>query len=123
MHNQIKAIISKIIQASKKKKNTVQINQSGKVVDLTLKALWDQGYIYGYKKKNQTSLVYLKVPSTKRGLFGNIFFTNQIASKQTINNLVLLERNKVCFVWTTKGLVSASFCKSKGMGGSILVRF
>lgn len=45
--NQVKALLSKLVIASKKRKNIVRLNRT-KQTELVLKLLQKKGFIYGY---------------------------------------------------------------------------
>ena len=116
-------VFSQIILLSKKKKKVLVFkNLSLKYLSL-LKCIWNAGFIYGFVRKKNNFIIYLK-NVTNNILWRNIKLVGgRIFSYNQLKFLVNSELYSEFFVLTIKGFLVVRDCIKAGLGGQIFIKF
>ena len=123
--NRVKLLLSKITIAQGNYKKILKIKLYS--VDLvTLKLLWKNSFIYGFKKIKDLYFIFLKYNAQGLGIFTSIKFLNKHVCRKELQNLLAVNPYRSYFILMPNGFFffpGKTFIKNniKFKSGGILV--
>lgn len=119
--NKFKLLLSKIriAQCNKKKKLKLKIFS----IDLILlDLLWKNGVIYGYNKKKDICIIFLRYSLRGFGMVDSVAFLYPILTKKQLKTLIILNPYYSYLILTFKGISICSKSNLVDYGGILIAK-
>lgn len=122
MINKFKSILSKIRIAQQNKKKILKLNVFNSDL-LILNVLWKKGLIYGYNRKKDGYVIFLKYNLRGVGILNSLVFLDTKLTKKELKTLLILDSNFSYLVVSYEGIFIYSLATNVKYGGKLIGKF